>query len=95
MDPICKLKTHILVAGDEFRGGTGKRQREEGKQEATGAVDSWTQESGGWGRDGNGGRETDICKLSACARFPKILHKMSPIQERMERKEREGPRAGM
>lgn len=41
------------------------------------------------------GKATGICKLSACERFRKILHKISPIQERMERKEREGPRAGM
>lgn len=54
-DPICKLKIHILVAGDDFGGGAGRRQREERKQEATGAVGSWTQESGGWGRDGDGG----------------------------------------
>lgn len=43
------------MAGDDFGGGTGRRQREERKQEATGAVDSWTQESGGWERDGDGG----------------------------------------
>lgn len=57
------------MAGDDFGGGRGRKQRKERKQEATGVVDS-----GHWslkvGREmGMVGRETDVCKLSACERF--------------------------
>lgn len=54
-DPICKPKPHTLVAGGDFGGGSERKQEEERKPEVTAAIDSWTPESGGWGRDRDGG----------------------------------------
>lgn len=58
-------------------------------------MDSWTRSLELKGEIGMVGKRTDICKSSACGRFLKILHRMRPIQKRMERKGREGPWAGV